>query len=74
MLSTHIPPGLASEGYNISVAVFVRDILGSMAVTTLGKEGWPSTIVSVPPEEVIDGRRYWGFTVCPDLFCLLMDA
>ncbi|CAM9178019.1 unnamed protein product, partial [Sphacelaria rigidula] len=51
LLSTHVPPGLASDNYNITVAVFVSDVLGSRAVTSLGEDGWPITVVSTPPTE-----------------------
>ncbi|CAM9187348.1 unnamed protein product, partial [Hapterophycus canaliculatus] len=50
-LGLRIPPGLAQDGYNLTIVVSVADNLGSIATTTLGADGAPMVIVSVPPEE-----------------------
>lgn len=51
-LRTFIRPGMAANEFNVTVVVFVSDILGSTAVTSLGEDGLPVTIRSTPPDEV----------------------
>lgn len=50
-LDTHIPTGTAANGYNVTAVVFASDNLGSTAVTSLGEDGLPLTIVSTPPDK-----------------------
>ncbi|CAM9387820.1 unnamed protein product [Ectocarpus sp. 12 AP-2014] len=52
-LLTHLPPGTTLYAFNITLVAFVSDILGSTAVTSLGMDGVPLSIVSYPPEQVI---------------------
>ncbi|CAM9572739.1 unnamed protein product [Scytosiphon promiscuus] len=51
-LRTHMPPGTAANGFNITVVAYVSDVLGSTAATSLGADGAPLAIVSSPPEQV----------------------
>lgn len=51
-LRTFIRPGMAANEFNVTVVVFVSDILGSTAVTSLGEDGLPVAIRSTPPDEV----------------------
>ena len=53
VLSTYIPPGTAEHMFNVTAVVLVSDNLGSTAVTSLGEDGIPVTIVSTSPGEVI---------------------
>ena len=50
-LSTNVPPGVAPEGYNLTIVVSVSDFLGSIAATNLGVDGTPMIITSVPPQQ-----------------------
>ncbi|CAM9206786.1 unnamed protein product, partial [Ectocarpus fasciculatus] len=52
-LLTHLPPGTALNGFNITLVAYVSDILGSTAVTSLGIDGVPLSIVSYPPQKVM---------------------
>lgn len=53
-----MPPGIDIDGFNITVVVYVSDILGSTAVTSLGATGAPLTIVSNPPEQVCQRQAF----------------
>ncbi|CAM9106341.1 unnamed protein product [Ectocarpus fasciculatus] len=53
ILLTHLPPGTALNAFNITVVAYVSDILGSTAVTSLGMDGVPLSIVSYPPEQQV---------------------
>ncbi|CAM9224561.1 unnamed protein product [Ectocarpus sp. 12 AP-2014] len=52
LLHTHLPPGTASNGYNMTVVAYVSDFLGSTAVTSLGADNEPLVLVSSPPDQV----------------------
>ncbi|CAM9477456.1 unnamed protein product, partial [Ectocarpus sp. 8 AP-2014] len=52
-LLTHLPPGTALNGFNITLVAYVSDTLGSTAVTSLGIDGVPLSIVSYPPQKVM---------------------
>ncbi|CAM9181833.1 unnamed protein product, partial [Ectocarpus sp. 8 AP-2014] len=52
-LLTHLPPGTTLYAFNITLVAFVSDILGSTAVTSLGMDGVPLSIVSYPPEQQV---------------------
>lgn len=58
-LTTHLPPGTAPNGFNITVVAYASDSLGATAVTSLGIDGAPLAFVSTPPDQV----RYdiWRF-------------
>lgn len=60
-LSTNVPPGLAPDGYNLTIAVSVSDFLGSVAATNLGADGIPMVITSTPPQEVRWGGQQTHF-------------
>lgn len=57
MLLTQVPPGTATEGFNLTLVAYVSDILGSTAVTSTGVDGVPLAIVSTPPHQVRCGNR-----------------
>lgn len=57
-LSSYIPPGTADHGFNITAIVLVSDKLGSTAITSLGEDGTPVTIVSTSPDEVKSPKSY----------------
>lgn len=56
-LTTYIPPGEAANDFRVSVVVYVSDILGSTAVTSLAEDGSPLSIVSTLPDEVCAKRN-----------------
>lgn len=56
-LTTFLPPGTASERFNLTAVVYVADVLGSTTVTSLGNDGLPLTIVSTPPDEAREIRE-----------------
>ena len=51
-LRTHLPPGTAPNGFNITVVAYVSDSLGATGVTSLGIDGAPLTFTSIPPDQV----------------------
>lgn len=51
-LHTHLPPGRAQDGFNITAVAYVSDSLGATAVTSLGIDGTPLTFASTPPDQV----------------------
>ncbi|CAM9843656.1 unnamed protein product, partial [Ectocarpus sp. 4 AP-2014] len=59
-LLTHLPPGTALNAFNITLVAFVSDILGSTAVTSLGMDGVPLSIVSYPPEQQVIVSSLWA--------------
>lgn len=64
VLLTHLPPGTATGEFNTTVVAYVSDILGSTAVTSIGVDGMPLAIVSIPPDQVRSRNRQtvscWG--------------
>ncbi|CAM9655967.1 unnamed protein product, partial [Ectocarpus sp. 8 AP-2014] len=52
LLHTHLPPGTASNGFNLTMVAYVSDVLGSTAVTSLGVDNEPLVLVSSPPDQV----------------------
>ncbi|CAN0003126.1 unnamed protein product [Pylaiella littoralis] len=55
-LHTHIPPGTASSGFNVTIVAFVSDLLGATAATSLGMHSAPLVIVSTSPDQVSVSR------------------
>lgn len=51
-LHTHIPTGMAANGFNMTVVTYVSDVLGSTAVTSLGADNEPLVLVVTPPDQV----------------------
>ncbi|CAM9207243.1 unnamed protein product, partial [Ectocarpus fasciculatus] len=51
-LYTHMPPGMAANGFNVTVVAYASDILGSTAVTSLGADNEPLALMSTPPDQV----------------------
>ncbi|CAM9632287.1 unnamed protein product, partial [Ectocarpus sp. 6 AP-2014] len=52
LLHTHLPPGTASNGFNMTMVAYASDVLGSTAVTSLGADNEPLVLVSSPPDQV----------------------
>lgn len=51
-LLTHLPPGTAQNGFNVTVVVYASDNLGARAATSLGVDGAPLAFVSSLPDQV----------------------
>ena len=51
-LLTHIAPGTAQNGFNVTVVAYASDNLGATGATSLGSDGIPLAFASIPPDEV----------------------
>lgn len=51
-LRTHLAPGTAPNGFNITLVAYVSDNLGATAVTSLGVDGVPLAFESTFPDQV----------------------